>query len=95
MHVPLFSRSGKLLKMQLVDYHPENNSPIFSAGKKGVGFWSVSKAVDAVASAVENGKAFPAVTVPEFDDVILAAGDQGLVVLEKQSGRNGFVMGLD
>jgi hypothetical protein len=95
MHDPLFSRPGKLLKMQLVDYHPENDSPIFSSGKKGVGLWPVGKAVDAVASAVENREAFPAVAVPKLDDIILAAGDQGLVVLEKQSGRDGFVMGLD
>ena len=50
-----FSRPGKLVKMKLVDYHPENNSPIFSSGKKSVGLWPVGKAVNTIASAVKNG----------------------------------------
>ena len=95
MKVLLHSRPGKLLKIKLVDYHPKNNGPVFSPGKKGVGLWSVSKTVNAIASAVENGEAFSAVTIPEFDDVIFAAGDQSLVVLKKQSGRNGLIMGFD
>ena len=93
--VPLASHSGKLLKLKVVDYHTENNGSVFSSGKKGVRFWSVGETVNTIASAVKNGEAFSAVTVPEFDDIIFAAGDESLVVLEKQSGRNGFVVGLD